>query len=481
MSSHARTTVPGDVPATPAAALAERAPFRRPADEHGSARARITGVLPSWLHGTLIRTAPTLAPTSSWSATHWFDGIGLLYALRLGAGGVSLRWALLDCAMVRAAKGGAVRLAHFGTRNQRGLWRTLFGPIPETTDNANVNVIAMGDDVVALTETPHQLVVDPETLAVRARVVYRDALGTAALMLAHPIVVDGTLVNLATGTGPTATISLYAHPAASRERRVLARWKTTKLPYLHSFGLTERAGIVVAHPFTTRPTRLLWSNRGFIEHFAWHPEQGTKLVVMDRTTGAAREHETEAFFTFHTVHAFETDDATVLDLLAYDDASIVSALSTASMVARAPDLRPSLLRFSIDRRSGRVKRERLADQGFEFPQVDWKRAGTGPERAVFGAALSEEGGRMVSEVVRIDLVRGDARKLREAGWVFGEPVFVASPDGRAEGDGVLLSVGSSAERAALLVLDAATLDVLARADLDVPLPLGFHGSFLPGR
>ena len=36
-----------------------------------------------------------------------------------------------------------------------------------------------------------------------------------------------------------------------------------------------------------------------------------------------------------------------------------------------------------------------------------------------------------------------------------------------------------AERARLVVLDAGTLGPLAEAKLDIPLPLGFHGSFLP--
>jgi carotenoid cleavage dioxygenase-like enzyme len=36
------------------------------------------------------------------------------------------------------------------------------------------------------------------------------------------------------------------------------------------------------------------------------------IVVIDRASGAVREHLTEAFFIFHTVNAFERDDATVL-------------------------------------------------------------------------------------------------------------------------------------------------------------------------
>ena len=63
-------------------------------------------------------------------------------------------------------------------------------------------------------------------------------------------------------------------------------------------------------------------------------------------------------------------------------------------------------------------------------------------------------------------------------WVFGEPVFVSRPGAQREGDGVLLSVASHLDepRAALAVLDAETLDVRAWADVEVPIPLGFHGT-----
>jgi carotenoid cleavage dioxygenase-like enzyme len=57
---------------------------------------------------------------------------------------------------------------------------------------------------------------------------------------------------------------------------------------------------------------------------------------------------------------------------------------------------------------------------------------------------------------------------------------VAAPGGGREDQGVLLSVGSHLARdaAALFVLDAETLDVLARAEAEVSVPLGFHGTFI---
>jgi carotenoid cleavage dioxygenase-like enzyme len=73
-------------------------------------------------------------------------------------------------------------------------------------------------------------------------------------------------------------------------------------------------------------------------------------------------------------------------------------------------------------------------------------------------------------------------RFQEPGWLFGEPVFVARPGATAEDDGVLLTVGTHNERAvsALLVLDAASLDVHAWAEIPAPIPLGFHGSFFRG-
>ena len=73
----------------------------------------------------------------------------------------------------------------------------------------------------------------------------------------------------------------------------------------------------------------------------------------------------------------------------------------------------------------------------------------------------------------------DAVTWSEDGCYPGEPVFVAAPDGQGEDDGVLLSVVLDAHRgnSFLLVLDAATLTELARAEVPHHIPFGFHGQF----
>jgi carotenoid cleavage dioxygenase-like enzyme len=70
----------------------------------------------------------------------------------------------------------------------------------------------------------------------------------------------------------------------------------------------------------------------------------------------------------------------------------------------------------------------------------------------------------------------------EPGSYPGEPVFVAAPDAKAEDEGVLLSVVLNGERgnSFLLVVDARSLDELARAEVPHHIPFGFHGQYARG-
>lgn len=224
-----------------------------------------------------------------------------------------------------------------------------------------------------------------------------------------------------------------------------------------------------------------WSSKGYIDHFDWHPEQGTHLVVIDRASGAVREHVTEPFFAFHTVNAFERGDETVLDLLAYPDAGIVDALRVERMLAGLPDLRPALLRIVMRQGVARARVEMLGEAGFEFPTTNDQRANGHPYRYAYGAANWPEAGRAyASRVVKMDLDSGKSVSFCDDEHVFGEPLFVARPHGDSEDDGVLLTVGSArqAESSVLAILDARTMTPLARATVPSAIPLGFHGSFV---
>lgn len=454
-----------------------RAPFVIGTEEPLDVPATLEGTLPSWLKGALVRTAPAIFHTDTWSADHWFDGLGMLYAFRVAPNEVRYQQRLLASATAGKLRRGKYKPAGFATQLTRSFLRRVFEPIPEFPDNANVNIIAMGDELVAMTESPRQLSIDRASLEIRGEVAYTDRLGDL-MMSAHPHwdVARGKVVNVATRFGAKAGIVIYEHDLASRARTVVGEWRSSRLPYVHAFGLSAKSAVVIGHPLTVNPLSLLWSNRGYIDHFRWRASEGTRLVVIDRATGAVREHHTDAMFVFHVIHTFDDGDDTVLDVVAHDDASIVENLGRPALAARLPAVAPKPVRLRINARG--VTREALGDVGFEFPVVHYKRASGAKYQFAWGTSLAA--GDWRSSIHRLDTHSGKTMTFNEPGWIFGEPVFVAEPGGEREGQGVLVAVGTRAEggQSAMLVLDAESLAVHAWARVEQAIPLGFHGSFV---
>jgi carotenoid cleavage dioxygenase-like enzyme len=335
----------------------------------------------------------------------------------------------------------------------------------------------MGPDWIAMTETDRQLSIDPETLATRREVTYDDDLPPGTSMTPHPLydAERQLVVNVGVVRGARPELVVYAHPPSSRRRAVFGRWPTADLPYVHSFGLSEDTALIVAHPMSYRPLSLLWSNR-FVEHMAWRPEQGTRIIAVGRASGGTTLHEAETLFAVHTVNAFRDGEDTVLDVLAYEDPTIMTQsfrVEHASEWANVALARLTRLRMTRGRLRARV--ERLSELRFELPCIS-QRARSRRHRFVWGAVIGPE-----SQVVRVDVESATVLRYPGAGYVFGEPLFVPAPDASADDDGALLTVGCDPRKAKakLVALDARAMEPLAEAEIDVPLPLGFHGSFEP--
>ncbi len=452
-------------------------PFHASALDVAEREASLSGDLPDWLRGELTRGCPAVFTRGRWKARHWFYALCMLYAFRIGPSGVRYQSRLLDSQVAGAARDGRSPFGAFDSPIERSFWTRLVQPVPPLTDNANVNVVALGEQRVALTESPTQVVFDPRTLEVRGEVEYTDGLPAQAPMSAHPQYdfARREVVNTLLGFGAAPNVSFYRHAPDARRRELFARYQARRLPYVHSFGLSSNHVFLVAHPFDVNPLRLLWSNAGFIEAFAWRPEAGTRIAVYDRASGAEQIFETDPMFVFHTAHAFEEKGEMVLDVVDWGTPDIVSALRTERLVDGALTVGTRLVRLRMTPGTARARVEPLTDVKIEFPTVAYRHVAGRAQRFVWGASILRDR----AAVVKLDVVSGRTLEFAEPDLVFGEPVLVARPGSSDEDDGVVLSVGSSRtlDRTVLAVLDARTLDVRARAEIDVSVPLGFHGSF----
>ncbi len=138
-----------------------------------------------------------------------------------------------------------------------------------------------------------------------------------------------------------------------------------------------------------------------------------------------------------------------------------------------------LERFRISPEAGMVSSERLIDESIELPRINYSRCNERPYRYAWGVGM---GGGWIDRIVKADVVERRSTVWSEEGCFPGEPVFVAAPHADDEDEGVLLSVvlDGRAGNSFLLVLDARSLDELARAEVPHHIPFGFHGQFARG-
>lgn len=255
-------------------------------------------------------------------------------------------------------------------------------------------------------------------------------------------------------------------------------------PMVHDFALTERYVVLYDLPVTFSPPH---AEKGAPLPVAWNEAHAARLGLLSRRTGEVRWFEVEPCWVFHTLNAYDDGDQVVVDVVRYPKRFVDGRLDAGGT--------PTLDRWRIDLRTGRVTETRLDDRSQEFPRVDERRTGR-PYRYGYTAAILDmtevfyPGDTGLEDMpdeafdntlIKHDLERGtqETRRLGREAYV-GEPAFV--PAGEGEDDGYVLSYVNNPERGAadLVILSAQdfTGDPIATVHLPVRVPLGFHGSWI---
>jgi carotenoid cleavage dioxygenase len=153
---------------------------------------------------------------------------------------------------------------------------------------------------------------------------------------------------------------------------------------------------------------------------------------------------------------------------------------------------PYLTRWSIDMNDAdaRVQVQRIDEFESEFPQCDPRYMGqayrhgwyTSPDGGL--ESPLEENDNFYNCVGHFDHETGAIDRYSLGRSMASEALFVPKSDSAAEGEGYLLSVGTSFETrtSSLYIFDALDLasGPLAIAHLSSRVPAGFHGTWRPG-
>lgn len=445
---------------------------------------QVDGKLPDWLTGTLVRNGPGALSVGEQRYRHWFDGLAMLHKFSFSQGTVAYANRFLRGNTYQTAmEAGKITYSEFATDPCRSLFARIMAVFsPQPTDNAKVSIGKVADRYLALCETPIQVEFDPETLETVGVFSYES--GSAGEMTtAHPHFDGNAAYNVVTRFSRVSQYRVYRAEGPGKPTRMSAI--SVKQPsYMHSFGMSQNYAIITEFPLVVNPLRLLLWLKPFIENYRWKPERGTPFWVINRHTGeVVGQFDSDPFFSFHHVNAFEHDDNLFVDAVCYPDASIVNQYYLNRLADQQQTIpQGELRRYRIDLKNRKhVTYEVLSDAGIELPRFDYAEYNmNGSYRYVYGIGVDNSiPAEFYNQIVKIDVQARDYANWSEADCYPGEPVFIATPNRKSEDDGILLSVVLDANRrqSYLLVLDAASLDEIARAYVPHPVLFGYHGEF----
>ncbi len=445
----------------------------------------VSGQIPQWLNGSLIRTGPAKYVLKEQRLNHWFDGFAMLHNFTFSAGQVSYRNRFLQSeAYLSAQKNGKVNYREFATDPSRSIV-DKFSSISGTaslTDNDNVNVTKIADEYVALTETSKPTSFDPKTLDTKEHFMFDDGLA-GQVTTAHPHFdfATGESFNYLINLSAQSHYQVYKIPDASKKRQLIAKIPVSRPAYMHSFAITQNYIVLSEFPLTVNALDLALSSKPFIKNYKWKPEDGTQFTIVNRNDGKIKRIKTEAFFAFHHINAFEQGNQIILDICLNEDQKIIESLFLDNIFNKEQSFpQAHFTRFTLDLDKNTAASEQLSSETLELPRINYSQYNSRPYRFAYGVSANNVYD-FVDQLIKIDIQNKSSYIWREDGTYPGEPVFVAKPDSPDEDGGVLLSVvlDSRVNKSFLLVMDAHDFKELGRALLPHHIPFGFHGNFYP--
>lgn len=431
----------------------------------------VHGRAPAGLEGTLFRNGPGKFRRPGGSATHWFDGDGLMRSFTLTDGTATLAARFADTPKRRTeTELEAVVTPGFGTVGDA---RGRIGSNDDASA-ANTAVMVTGDKVWALWEGGSPLEMDAATLATEDFVTLRSDLKGMPFQ-AHPrFAPDGTVWNVGTNGDQVIVWHMQASGALIDARML----RLPRASYLHDFTATDRHLIFVLQPW-------VFARHGmpFMTQFDWKPELGTQVLVVDKADlTSTRIYELPTFSFFHLGDAWAEADGTIrFDVAANVDNTF--AIEGARVLVAGRGVvpgEPSVLKLITLHPDGRAE---MASSGVtaEFPKGDPRRAGL--ERSLTVHVAGERGGRPLPNGLAVqDWKAGINHAFAfDDTQIMEEAVFVPRPGTSAERDAWLVapSINLAEGVTELHVFDVAAVEAgpVATWRADVALPAGFHGAW----
>lgn len=454
-------------------------------DEVTRSDLEVIGTVPTDLVGLYVRNGPNpqFPPQGRY---HWFDGDGMVHAVRFLDGEVTYRNRHIPTEgfLAEAEHGGPLftgTVERF-TDNPRQTLKNL--PLKDTS---STDVVYFNGRLITLWYLggrPYAF--DPETME---SVGIEDMHGTLQLDLsAHSKVDERTGELLFFDYGPERPYMRFgsAGPNGRVEHLVEIDLPGPRLP--HDMGFTENYAVLMDLPLINNPDAYAagrWKldfRRDLPARFGVLPRRGQSSDI--------RWFEANPCYIYHVVRSFETGNRIVMEVCRvtrpeYKYTSNPNAGTKLSPVGRLMtylQLHAHMYRYVFDLETGSTTEEQMDDEDTEFPVVPTHLVGR-DARYSYNVHIADNDLQLFDGIIKYDLHRGTSEKTLMDGrkWL-SEVGFCPRVGATDEDDGYVISFvhDEDADQSSVWVWHAQDIPggPLCQIKLPVRVPLGFHSTFV---
>lgn len=460
---------------------------------------KVSGAIPTWLHGDYIRNGPGTFK----GMDHLFDGYGMLVKFSFENSKVTTQQRFVQSNAYKTFldRGHKLKYNEFGTARPAleslpVIAAGILGLGQGFTDNATVNVFpsnADGSELLAVTESVKGTYrLDTATLATKHQEKYTDSI-KGDLNTAHPkLLPSGESINIVVGFGDGYKV--VKQQRESHERQEIAKIPLSQFPapsWIHDFPITKNYVVVPETPIYFNMLAALTLGKAPYVQFDWKPETRSllHLVPLNGDKSKIRHVRAPAYFTFHYINAYETEDGSNIhiDFGNFADPEMLNGLKLASVRSNERPVEASPITRLTVPLSGdseaTLSKLMKDDDSYTFSELPRINPHYKGEAYRYGYSVSAKlpvsYGNALS---KFDMQEGTSKQWHEAGCIPVEPLMVPAPNAKSEDDGVVLCIVMGADgKSFLLCLDAGSFEELGRAHLPYGIPYGFHASFIPAR
>lgn len=454
----------------------------------------IEGTLPPELRGTMFRTAPGTNKCHQTELKSFFDGDTFISGYSFENGKVLLRCKFIDLPWRnRETMENTMLYSEAGTLPDRP-WYPGRGLL-DLKNQPSVNIIPWDGRLLALSEGGYPTAVDPQTFEFESRWNFHNTLKSFTMNMkaftAHPRFDTKTGIGYAFGFVNFKFFFPWQHPMIVYRMETNGKLNTlyniTSLPHyymVHDMILTENYMVFMVPPVRVTLGGSVFGQRTLLDNFNYTDDDPLRIMILkkDGTSKKPVIIELPPNMAFHNGNGYEEDGNIVLDTLLYEDGRILDVIREwyKDTLPNATD--SQLNRIVIDPVKGTLIDRKVISDDHELPRFNMDRSGQ-KARYLYtvDTGTTAPGDPYGSKIRKTDLNFGTQIVSADHGEtrIFGEPVYVPRPGSTEEDDGWILALcfDGEVDKTFMEILDAETLEFIARVWTPTHIPLGFHGNF----